>query len=55
MPEPCEYCLQDPCDCPVFDIPDEHEECDDPICVDADDEPTFEEMFVLAIAAKLVR
>lgn len=30
MPDPvCEYCEQDPCDCPVFDLPEEPDEVGD--------------------------
>lgn len=35
----CEYCNQDPCDCPVFDLPDEDEVPDDPADCDADEGP----------------
>jgi hypothetical protein len=34
--EICDYCGQDPCDCPVFDLP---EDPDNPIDDDADDIP----------------
>ena len=43
MGEPCEYCLEDPCTCPVFDIPDEFENPDDPIDDDADNGPLGDE------------
>jgi hypothetical protein len=32
----CPYCNEDPCGCPVFDIPDETAP-DDPVDVDADE------------------
>lgn len=35
--EVCEYCGQDPCDCPVFDIKEDPENPDDVICPDADE------------------
>jgi len=35
--ESCEYCGQDPCDCPVFDLPEEDEVPDDSVCVDSDE------------------
>lgn len=34
IPEICEYCEREPCICPVFDMPDEDENPDDPICPD---------------------
>lgn len=38
-PDECPYCGQDPCTCPMFDLPDETEEPDNPICPDHENDP----------------
>lgn len=34
----CEYCGEEPCTCPVFDIEDEGGGPDNPICIDSDED-----------------
>lgn len=36
-PEICEYCCEDPCSCPIFDMPDDEEIPDDRTDCDADE------------------
>lgn len=40
---PCEYCGEDPCACPVFDIDPDDGGPDNPTCPDDEGEPTFTE------------
>lgn len=34
MSQPCEYCGEEPCACPFFDLPEEPEDPDNPVCPD---------------------